>query len=283
MKTARWVAAVACGMGVGLALAAPQGAPGDMAPDPSLLAGKGPVAGPLPPDWKPGQRWIVSVELDVFNPSAAPGAMAPGTSMGLAKPSTPILWHFQVARVEDDPHQPVRRTTIQARRSGTKTPQAELVFVSPLEKGKPKAMALERLRVEEGPGVIERDFLTMAPDPSPAMVTGTPLPLSFPYFSPRLMGKTGASASARYEITEQVGDMAFAMDVIQKVVTGPEAAGLARELGIDTTGKRIWLFELRRPTDGMFSRQVWVEGEPWARRVFANSIQSTLIGKGVGG
>ncbi len=237
-----------------------------------------PAAGPRPPEWKKGQNWSVSVRMEARrHEEHAPGDSAPPGHGGFVRaPSVPTMWFFEVLDAIESDDKAVRRFRVRARRSG-RDGGAELRFVTRLHEGKPVAMALEKVHLDEGSGTYERDFRDMAPEPSPAMVAGAPVPLSFPFLDPLVPDQK------TFTITEDVGGLGFALDVEQRVVGGKAAKEAAARLGIEAGERPVWLIELRRKTDGQFSNQVWVEGDPWPARVVANQVQSTLLGRGAGG
>lgn len=237
------------------------------------------AAGPRPPTWRPGQRWTVSVTMETRQVvDTAPGAVAPPGYHGWRSVApVPKIWHFEVVEMFESDDGGIRRHRVHARRSGTDAIGAELIFVSRLEEGRPVARALQSVRLPSEDEAYTRDLRTMSPEPIPGLLTGTQLPLSYPYLAPDV------PARRKFEITEVVGKLPFAMDVEQQVLSGKEASREALRLGIKAGERPVWVVRLRRATDRQYADQVWFEGDPWPARVVANHTASTLLGTGAGG
>lgn len=234
-----------------------------------------------PPLWTEGQRWSLSVKMEARTFAPLPGQEGPRlNSRGFRNiPPLPTLWMFEVAKVYRSEDGQVQRYDIKARRSGRKSEALDLRYVAQLDgAGRPYRLALQSYRVKSGKGEVFRDVRDQGLEPSPVLVRGVPVPLSWPFMGPDV------PPEKVFPLTEMVGDLPYAMDIEQRVSTGDKARAQARRYGVRLAdGQRVWSVEILRRTDGSFANQIWIEGAPWPARVVTNQVESTLLGRGAGG
>jgi len=217
------------------------------------------------PQWRVGDRWLVKTERTSL--AARNVAQETGTSS---------LWIFKVVGLRDELVQgrDVRFIHIMAR--NWKTPPAEeagLLFAGRLNATRNRVIALSLVRAafrQQDGTTVERFYNKNSPGPHPVIGDASPIPTSFPLFlDGGLVGRrTGGGSTVElgrvFPVTEQIGTLPFARDVIQQVdVPVTVDPGAVRTVVSADDLRQACQVTITRPDDNARVVQVWHRSQPW--------------------
>ncbi|MBI2944399.1 MAG: hypothetical protein HYY25_09365 [Candidatus Wallbacteria bacterium] len=230
------------------------------------------AAEPFPvPEWREGDCWFVEsrrVVLSLHGSTPRPSEQA--------SPAT--TWEYRVASVRTKGA--LKYYQVLARDSAGRDPRrAGFIFLSRLDPaGRPHGLALASATFESPvKGRLQRlsrDYRKDGAAPSPVVGEDSLIPADFPLFDAT---STPATTAVTFEVTEMLGGLPFARDVMQAVRAPAAGARYPREEALLFQGPREpiapkvatdpdrdveWV--LSRPADGALVHQIWSPGRPWA-------------------
>ncbi len=215
------------------------------------------------PQWQKGDRWLVKVQRKAVG----------GTTEKTPRPS---LWIFKVVNTRDEHVRGKDFRFFHIMVRSWKTPPTEeagLLFLGRLNGSRTRVVSLNLVRAayREGKGkAIERVYNKQGPSPFPVINDISPIPFSFPLFNEgKIVGRVGGKKNiidmgAMFPVTEKVGTLAFARDVIQKVFFPLPKAFMGIEPLVGNRHlKAACLVTISRPDDNARVDQVWHKRYPW--------------------
>ena len=225
------------------------------------------------PQWRVGDRWLVKSQAK---------SQAKNAKLKEEKLRTrPSLWIYKVVNAKDVymKRRDYRLFHILAR--NWKTPPKEelaLLFLGRLSASKKKVISLNLIRAayrETGKDAVERRFNEKSQKPYPVINDISPIPFTFPLFvQGRILGKSGAvsgvdgkdslvSMGAMFSVTEKLGKLPFAKDVLQRVDPLPKKLREAKCLIAEEYPEDACLVTIKRPSDNREINQIWHRDYPW--------------------